>query len=317
MCTALLWRGLFGRTLDLEYSYREQVVYLPGRAPFPLRACHMPAPRNDILGMAHVEDGYPLFYDGMNRHGLAMAALNFPLSAAYHSHQDDKDNAAPFELIPWVLGQCSTTEQAQDLLSRTSILQADFSSRLPATPLHWLIADHAHTIAVESLPDGLHVYPDPAGVLTNEPPFPVQFSRLNDFLHLSARPPRSSFSPVLSLSPISRGMGAVGLPGDWSSQSRFVRCAFAAHNSSPPADVTQFFHLMSTVEVPRGCVRTEDGKEVTTVYTSCCDLRTGIYHYVTYDNRQICAVDLHRCDPNGDTLSCFPLVPDQSIQFQN
>lgn len=317
MCTALHFNGLFGRTLDLEYSYHEQVVFLPGKFSLPLRSCHMPPLRYDIIGMAHVEDGYPLFYDGMNRHGLAMAALNFPLSAAYHPHQKAMDNVASFELIPWVLGQCSTAAQAGQLLSNTNIVADAFNHRLPATPLHWLIADRECAITVESLPDGLHINPNPVGVLTNEPPFPIQYARLNDFLHLSSRPPRNRFSSTLSLSPVSRGMGAVGLPGDWSSQSRFVRCAFAAHNASSPADVTQFFHLMSTVEVPRGCVRTEEEKEVTSVYTSCCDLKTGIYHYVTYTNRQICAIDLHRCAPNADTLSIYPLVTQQSIRFQN
>lgn len=317
MCTALLWGGLFGRTLDLEYSYHEQLVFLPGRASFPLRTCHTPAPRHDILGMAHVEDGYPLFYDGMNAQGLAMAALNFPHSAAYHPRRDAMDNVAPFELIPWVLGQCSTTAQAEQLLTRTNVIQSDFSPTLPATPLHWIIADCERAITVESLADGLYVYRNSVGVLTNEPSFPVQLSRLNEFLHLSSRPPVNRFSPTLSLSPISRGAGAAGLPGDWSSQSRFVRCAFAAHNSSQPSDVTQFFHLMSTVEVPRGCVRTEEDKEVISVYTSCCDLRTGTYHYVTYGNRQICAADMHRCDSNADTLFCYPLLTEHSIRLQN
>jgi len=246
-----------------------------------------------------------------------MAALNFPRSAAYHPHRGGMDNIAPFELIPWVLCQCSCAAQAEQLLTRTNVIQSDFSSALPATPLHWLIADREHAITVESLPDGLHIHRNPVGVLTNEPPFPVQLSRLSEFLHLSARPPVNRFSPTLSLSPISRGAGAVGLPGDWSSQSRFVRCSFAAHNSSDPANAAQFFHLMSTVEVPRGCVRTEENKEVISVYTSCCDLRAGIYHYVTYDNRQICAVNLHHCDSNADTLSCYPLLTEPSIRLQN
>ena len=278
----------------------------------------MPSPRYDILGMAHVEDGYPLFYDGMNRHGIAMAALNFPCSAAYHPCQEGMNNIAPFEVIPWVLGQCSTIAQAEQLLARTNIIRADFNARLLATPLHWIIADRESTITVESASDGLHIYPNPVGVLTNEPPFPIQLSRLNEFLSLSPHPPINRFSHTLPLSPVSRGMGAMGLPGDWSSQSRFVRCAFAAHNSpQSSSDVTQFFHLMSTVEVPRGCVQLANNKEVISVYTSCCDLNAGIYHYVTHTNRQICAVNLHRCDLNTDTLSCFPLITNQTFHLQN
>ena len=317
MCTALAYGSLFGRTLDLEHSYHEQVVVVPRRFPLSFRLLPPLSTHHAIIGMAHVEEGTPLFYDAFNEAGLAMAALNFPFSAAYSPAKDGFDNVAPFELIPWVLGRCSTVEQVRQLLERVNVAALDFSPRLPATPLHWLIADGKQALVAESLEDGLHLYDDPVGVLTNEPPFPVQLSRLSDYLSLSAQPPENRFSPVLPLTAHSRGMGAMGLPGDWSSQSRFVRAAFAAHNSSPLADVTQFFHLMSTVEVPRGCVRLETGKEVISIYTSCSNLTSGVYHYTTYENRQICAVSLHCENLDSSVLSSFPLISTQQIYPQN
>lgn len=317
MCTALIHHGLFGRTLDLEHSYREQVIILPRRFPLPFRMQKPLDTHHACIGMAHVAEGHPLFYDAVNEHGLAMAALNLPLSAAYQPSKQGAVNLAPFELISWVLGQCASVAQARQQLEQVNIVALDFSPQLPSTPLHWLIADRDRALVAEPQSDGLHLYENPVGILTNEPPFPLQMSHLNEFLHLSATPPKNRFAPHLSLAPYSRGMGSLGLPGDWSSQSRFVRAAFAAHNSSAPADVTQFFHLMSCVEVPRGCVRLEDGKEVISVYTSCCDLSTGCYHYTTYGNRQIAAIDLHRCDLNDDRLCCYPLVADQQIRIQN
>lgn len=308
MCTALVHQNFFGRTLDLEYSYHEQVVVLPRRFPLPFRMAEPLSHHYAMVGMAHVEKNAPLFYDGINEKGLGIAGLNFPHSAVYRRKQEGAVNLAPFEVIPWVLGQCAGVSEARQLLERVNIVHLDFAPNLPATPLHWLIADSNSSLVVEPMADGLHLHENPVGVLTNEPPFPFHLSRLNDFLALSPYPAQHRFSPALSLTPCSRGMGALGLPGDWSSQSRFVRCAFTAHNSSGPCDVSQFFHLMSTVEVPRGCVRLEDGKEVTSIYTSCCDLSTGRYHYVTYDNRQISAVDLHRCDLDGYDLSCYPLI---------
>lgn len=317
MCTALALRHLFGRTLDLEHSYHEQVVVVPRR--FPLSFCMVPPlPEHyAMVGMAHISQGFPLLYDAVNEAGLAMAALNFPHSAVYQSARDGMDNLAPFELIAWALGQCATVSQVRQLLKRANITKLDFSSDLPSTPLHWLIADREQSLVAEPMEDGLHLYENPVGVLTNEPPFAFQLSHLTDFLSLSAAPPVHSFSPHLSLAPYSRGMGALGLPGDWSSRSRFVRAAFAAHNSTCPADITQFFHLMSCVEVPRGCVRLEDGQQVTSIYTSCCDLDWGIYHYVTYSNRQICAVDLHRKNLNATGLTAFPLLTDQHLHHQN
>ena len=316
MCTALVHRPLFGRTLDLEYSYREQVVVIPRRFPFSFRMAQAPAPHHAIIGMAHVERGYPLLYDGVNEAGLAMAALNFPLSALYHPPKEGMDNIAPFEFIPWILGRCSTVAQARRLLEGTNPVRLDFSPDLSSTPLHWLIADGKQAITVEPMGDGLHIHENPVGALTNEPPFPFQLSRLNDFRGLSAAPPDNRFSS-LPLTEYSRGMGALGLPGDWSSQSRFIRAAFAAHNSSCPADVTHFFHIMSTVEVPRGCVRLKNGTEVISVYTSCCNMDRGVYHYVTYENRQICVVDLHRENLDGSTLISYPMVTAQQIHPQN
>lgn len=317
MCTALVHHGLFGRTLDLEHSYREQVVILPRRFPLPFRM-HPPLSHHyAMIGMAHVAQSQPLFYDAVNEQGLAMAALNFPLSAVYQPPKEEAINLAPFELMSWVLGQCADAAQARQLLAQVNVVKIDFSPDLPSTPLHWIIADRRQCFVAEPTADGLRLYENPVGVLTNEPPFPMQLNRLNDFFHLSPSLPINRFAPHLTLTAYSRGMGALGLPGDWSSPSRFVRAAFAAHNSSGPADVTQFFHLMSCVEVPRGCVQLEDGKQVVSVYTSCCDMGRGIYHYVTYENRQICAVDLHRYALDGDTLRCDPLVAQQQILMQN
>ena len=317
MCTALTCGSLFGRTLDLEHSYAEQVVILPRRSPLTFR--HQPSlPRHlAMIGMAHVAQGIPLFYDAVNESGLAAAALNFPLSAVYLPQREGAVDLAPFELMVWVLAQCTSAAQARQLLEQVNVVKEDFSPELPSTPLHWIVADGKSCFVAEPTADGLRLYHDPVGVLANEPPFPMQTERLNDYLSLSAAPPVNRFAPHLPLTPCSRGMGGLGLPGDWSSPSRFVRAAFAAHNSSAPVDVTQFFHLMSCVEVPRGCVRLEDGREVTSIYTSCCDMARGIYHYVTYENRQICAVDLHRCDLEGNALSCYPLVTEQQLHPQN
>lgn len=317
MCTALIHNNLFGRTLDLERSYHEQVVVVPRRFPLAFRTQKSLPMHHAIIGMAHIAQGQPLFYDGVNEHGLAMAALNFPHSAVYQPTRDGAVNLASFEVMSWVLAQCSSVAQARRLLEQVNVVGLDFSPELPSTPLHWLIADQNTSFVAEPLVDGLHLYENPTGVLTNEPPLPMQLTHLNNYLHLSAYPPRNRFAPALALHPYSRGMGALGLPGDWSSQSRFVRAAFAAHNSIGPLDVTRFFRMMACVEVPGGCVRLEDGTEVLSVYTSCCDLNSGRYHYVTCTNRQISAVDLHEQELDSDTLTCHPLITDPQIRMQS
>lgn len=322
MCTAITFSGkdlFFGRTLDLERTYGEEVVISPRNFPLPFRERPCLEHHYAIIGMAHVADGYPLYYDAVNEAGLCMAGLNFPGFAQYGKGTEGKDNITSFEFIPWVLGQCRSTAEAENLLNRLQLTDIPFSPALPVSPLHWIIADRQKCITVEAMAGGIRVHENPIGVLTNNPPFDHQMLQLCNFMHLSPDPPRNSFAPHIDLDPYSRGMGAMGLPGDLSSQSRFVRAAFTKLNSLCPEDesVSQFFHILGAVSQTQGCCRLEDGSCVVTQYTSCCNASRGIYHYTTYGNRRICAVDLHREDLDGKSLLRFPLVMGEDIRMLN
>jgi len=320
MCTAISWAGnrhYFGRNLDVEAHFEEQVVITPRNFPLPFRRLPVMARHHAIIGMATVSEGYPLYYDGINEHGLGMAGLSFPHSARYFPARPEADNVTPFELIPWVLGQCSTVGEAETLLSRANLLDEAFSPQFPLSPLHWMVADSTGCLVVESTKEGLQLYRNPTQVLTNEPPFPFHQLRLNDFLALSSRPPENTFDPALGLKPYSRGMGGLGLPGDLSSPSRFVRAAFARGHSSPgetpEADLCQFFHLLNFVAQPLGCVTLEDGRQEYTFYSSCCDTAAGIYYYNTYFNPQIRAIPLPRAQLDSNLLFCHKM--DDTLSF--
>ena len=274
-----------------------------------------------MIGMAHLRDGFPLYYDAVNEKGLCIAGLNFVDSAVYHPVREGAENVAQFELIPWLLGRCATLAEARALLTRTNITGTAFCEGLPAARLHWMIADHTGCIAVESVSDGLRVYDDPAGVLANEPPFPVQLFALNNYAQLSPEPPVNRFAPQLPLRTYSRGMGAMGLPGDLSSQSRFVRAAFVRANSvsgdSEAESVSQLFHILRAVEQQRGCCRLDGGACELTLYTGCCNADRGVYYYTTYDNSRITAVDMHRAELDGSVPVSYPLLTGPQIYRQN
>lgn len=331
MCTAITYKTqdtYFGRNLDLELSYGEEVVITPRN--FPLNFRHL-APLTThfaIIGMATVapSDGqpYPLYYDAINEHGLGIAGLNFPGNAIYHPVTDGRDNLAQFELVPWLLGQCRTVADVKSHLTNLNLADTPFSDQFPPAELHWLIADADSAIVVESVADGLKIYDNPIGVLTNNPPFPIQSFRLHDYLNLSATEPTNQFSPALDLQPYCHGLGAHGLPGDLSSGSRFVKAAFTRLNSVSAPDelssVSQFFHILHSVDQPRGSSRfgtPDDPKYEITIYSSCCNLRTGVYYYTCYDNHQITAVDLHRVNLDGTDLSRYPLITTEQIAQQN
>ncbi len=323
MCTAVSYKTnahYFGRNLDLWYSYNEAVTFTPRNYPFRFR--HMPVMDSHyaMIGMATVAEGYPLYYEATNEAGLSMAGLNFPGNAVYFPYTEGKDNITPFEFIPWILCRCKNIGEARELLGRINLLNESFSEDFPLSPLHFMISDKDSTIVAEPVADGLRVYDNPAGVLTNNPPFDYHMLNLRNYMGITANSPVNRFSGKLSLEPFSLGMGSIGLPGDMSSPSRFVRAVFVLHNSlsdGTEADsVSQFFHILSSVAQPKGCTAAEDRFEYT-LYSSCCNTDTGVYYYTTYGSGSICAVDMKRCDPYGGEAVTYPLVRDMKIQWQN
>lgn len=324
MCTAVSFltdNHYFGRNLDLEYSYRESIAVTPRNFPLPFRK-KLPLEKHfAIIGMAYVCNNYPLYYDATNEMGLSMAGLNFPEYTDYKPFVARKDNIAPFEFIPWILGQCATVSHARQLLSKINLWKESFCSDLPLTPLHWMISDRNSSIVVECVKDSLCIYENPMGVLTNSPSFDMQLFHLNNYMHLTSHTPQNLFAPDLDLKKYSNGMGTLGMPGDWSSQSRFVKAAFVKMNSvcgnSEIESVSQFFHILSSVEHQRGCVVINENLYEITLYSSCCNTDKGIYYYKTYDNSQITAVDMHRTDLESTQLSIYPLNTTPEIFLQN
>lgn len=324
MCTAATYKTkdfYFGRTLDYEFSYGDEVTIVPRNYVFHFRNMGAMESHYAMIGMACVAENYPLYYDAVNEKGLGMAGLNFVGNARYRDIEKGKDNVATFEFIPWILSQCGNVKEAKELLCRINLTGISFSESLPPTQLHWIISDRESSIVVESIEEGLKVYDNPVGVLTNNPPFDEQMFQLNNYMQLSPKAPKNCFSDKLDLHAYSRGMGALGLPGDLSSQSRFVRVSFVKMNSlsgdSEEESVSQFFHILGSVDQQRGCCEVGDGKYEITIYTSCCNADKGIYYYTSYENHQITAVDMHREELSGSGLIRYPLIKGEQIKRQN
>lgn len=323
MCTAATLKTrcfYMGRTLDYEFSYGEEVTVVPRNFVFNFKSekCQN---HYAIIGMAHLAEGFPLFYDAANEKGLCMAGLNFVGNAEYNRPVEGATNVAQYEFIPFVLSRCQSVGQAKELIQKINLTKEPFSDKLPTAQLHWMIADSDGAIVVEYTRDGLDIFDNPTGVMTNNPPFPRQLFGLNRYMSLSPCEPENRFSEHLPLERYSRGMGALGLPGDLSSGSRFARAAFTRLNSisgeSEKESVGQFFHILGTVEQVNGCCRLENGKCEMTIYTSCINAQRGIYYFTTYKNRSIRAVDMHREDLDKSELSRFPIGGEEQITFCN
>ena len=325
MCTSIAvfqGGGLFGRNLDLEYSFGESVVITP--RDFPLSFRRQPEQRRHMamIGMAHTAGGFPLYAEAVNEKGLYMAGLNFPVSAYYPAEADGEGDAvAPYELIPWLLGSCGSLAQAKEQLARFRPLGEPFSEGLPLAPLHWHIADKTGAAVLEATRDGVFLYDDPICVLTNEPPFPFHLSNLAQYRGLSPRQTENRIASDICLDAFGQGFGAIGLPGDSSPASRYVRAAFYKLNSPDPqeseARVTQFFHLLESVAMVKGGVVTPEGRYDITTYSCCFCTDTQTYYYKTYDNSRINAVRLNKESAEGAQLLVFRLDDRPDFLFRN
>ena len=284
MCTSVFLKsGFFGRTLDYETSFGEEILFSP-RGGFRFGQADS---RYSMMGVGVVREGRPMYFDGMNEFSLCAAALNFPGEA----HYSDGEGIPSGELIGFILGFCRSTDEAKSAIESLGIV----SSTEPA-PLHWMIADKRSAIVVESTKDGLFIHENPVGILTNSPDFKNQLAHLSDFSGLS---PHS-----LTV----RGDSAVGLPGDFSSMSRFVRGAFMVENSisdgTPHGELCRIIHVLDALSLPLGVTLSERGEPVSTRYTSVMDMEELTYYYKTYDIVNWKSVRLH---PECEKSKSYPL----------
>lgn len=325
MCTSIAMKTedfYFGRTMDIEYSFNEKVVFTPRNYPIAFR-------RNDtlhrhyaMLGMASVMEGYPLYAEAVNERGLCVAGLNFPDNAYYPPKEDPiKQNVSPFELILWLCAKCASVTDARQLLASTHLVDIPFNNDLPLAPLHWHIADSERSIVLESTQNGLEICDNPVGVLTNNPSFSFQTTNLCQYMNLTTACPQNCFSNIKSLVPFGQGLGSFGLPGDYSPASRFVKAAYLSMNSVCEKDemssVSQLFHILDSVSMVRGSVVTNQKLYDTTTYACCMNATKGRYFYKTYSNSQLTAVDIHRENLDAEILKTYPLVTNPQIAWAN
>ena len=324
MCTAATYKTkdfYFGRTLDNQCSYGEEITIMPRNYCLRFHTMDTLKPHYAMIGVAHVANNFPLYYDAVNEKGLAMAGLNFVGNAVYRREEPEKNNIATYEFIPWILSQCASLKEAKMLLDKINLTPNAFSQEIPAAQLHWIIADRISCITVESVEEGIKIYNNPAGILTNNPPFNEQMFQLNNYMYLSSKSPQNHFCSKLPLHTYSLGMGALGLPGDLSSQSRFARAAFVKANSfsgeTEPESISQFFHILGSVDQQRGCCEVDEGKYEYTIFTSCCNTDKGIYYYTTYENHQISSVHMFHENLGSTALKRYPMIKTEQIRLQN
>ncbi|HHL2066597.1 choloylglycine hydrolase [Clostridium perfringens] len=329
MCTGLALETkdglhLFGRNMDIEYSFNQSIIFIPRNFKCVNKSNKKELiTKYAVLGMGTIFDDYPTFADGMNEKGLGCAGLNFPVYVSYSKEDiEGKTNIPVYNFLLWVLANFSSVEEVKEALKNANIVDIPISENIPNTTLHWMISDiTGKSIVVEQTKEKLNVFDNNIGVLTNSPTFDWHVANLNQYVGLRYNQVPEFKLGDQSLTALGQGTGLVGLPGDFTPASRFIRVAFLRDamikNDKDSIDLIEFFHILNNVAMVRGSTRTVEEKSDLTQYTSCMCLEKGIYYYNTYENNQINAIDMNKENLDGNKIKTYKYNKTLSINHVN
>ncbi|EOT2916948.1 choloylglycine hydrolase [Clostridium perfringens] len=329
MCTGLALETkdglhLFGRNMDIEYSFNQSIIFIPRNFKCVNKSNKKElTTKYAVLGMGTIFDDYPTFADGMNEKGLGCAGLNFPVYVSYSKEDiEGKTNIPVYNFLLWVLANFSSVEEVKKALKNANIVDIPISENIPNTTLHWMISDiTGKSIVVEQTKEKLNVFDNNIGVLTNSPTFDWHVANLNQYVGLRYNQVPEFKLGDQSLTALGQGTGLVGLPGDFTPASRFIRVAFLRDamikNDKDSIDLIEFFHILNNVAMVRGSTRTVEEKSDLTQYTSCMCLEKGIYYYNTYENNQINAIDMNKENLDGNEIKTYKYNKTLSINHVN
>lgn len=271
--------------------------------------------------------GLPIMLDGLNEKGLASGLFYFPNAAGYMAYEagDAGKTLAPWELGSWILENFATTEEVKQKVEEVVVPTVVFKDWGFSPGVHYIVVDASGaSIVIEYIDGKLNVYDNPLGVLTNSPAFDWHMTNLRNYVNLSDEGLQPVHLGDVKLVPFGQGTGMLGLPGDFTPPSRFVRAAVFSQSALPVSTgrevVLQAFHLLNNFDIPKGAAR--DGKPDAngnvaadyTMWTSVCDLKEKQFYFRTFDNSQIRSVDLNKMDLDGKSVTTISMKGGEVIK---
>lgn len=329
MCTALTLitkdgEHLFGRNMDIEFSFGQSVGIIPRNFEYVnMSTGEKERVQNAIIGMMTIMDNHPMLADGLNEKGLAIAGLNFPNYAKWEdSLKENKINIPAYDLMLWVLSNFEKIEDVKEAIKNVNLMSTQINSQAPAPTLHWIVTDlSGESIVIEKTEDSFKVFDNNVGVLTNSPTFDWHMTNLKQYIGLEANQVTNATWGRENLIAHGQGVGAIGLPGDFTPASRFIRTAFlrnfAIANDKDKLNEMEFFHILNNVAMVRGSVRTPQSMSDITQYTSCMNQEKGLYYYNTYNNNGLNVIDMHKENLNATEIKLFTYNDTFTVNSQN
>lgn len=296
----------FGRNMDLNYSFNERIIIVPKNYLFKFKKEKEIKTHYSFIGIGTIIDNYPLLAEGSNEFGISIAALNYPIECQYHNLNKDKINLAPYELPLLILSKCKDLKDIRKIIKNLNLINIPFNKNINLTPLHFMISYKNKSIVIESTKYGLELHDNPFNVLTNSPSFNYHKYSLNNYIKLNNGFIKNNLNN-LKFNDYSFGLGAYGLPGDYSSNSRFIKTYFIKNyldlNDDNNYNIIQFFKCLESVSMIKNIVKTHKDYEYTR-YTSCYINNT--LYYKTYLS-SIRYVSLYDYNLNNDKLTIINL----------
>ena len=255
------------------------------------------------------------YLDAVNDQGLGAGLFYFPGSAGYATVTADNAGraVAPHEFVVWLLGSFATVDEVKAGLDGVVIVPTRTpglgSAEGSVAPSHYFVRDRTgKAIAIEPIGGTLVVHDAPLGVITNAPTYDWHMTNLNNYVNLTVADVEKASLGTVTLEAMSSGTGLGGLPGDFSSPSRFVRASFFAANATPSASggdaVLTAFHILNQFDIPPGSVANSSvgGKAVaeTTEWTAVTDLTSLRWYFRTFEDQSIRMVDLEKAVAAAD-----------------
>lgn len=325
-CTSFLIRStdggaVYGRTMEFGFELESRALVIPRQyklsstGPDGKPALSWTG-KYAAVGLNAL--GITALVDGLNEKGLAGGVLYFPGFAGYAdpARADPAKSLAPWDFLTWALTNYATVAEVKAAVSDIAVIAVVQEALKIAPPLHYTLHDATGaSIVIEPIDGALKVYDNPLGVMTNSPSFDWHLTNLGNYVKLSA----TNAAPLQiggeTIPPLGQGSGLLGIPGDPTPPSRFVRALgytlSAAKQPDGPESVRLAEHILNNFDIPKGWVR--DGEQLEyTQWSSVADLTNRVYYVKTYDDPVLRSIDLDRFDLDAGALVSADLKPEQA-----
>jgi penicillin V amidase len=295
MCTSFTYSSQDGghflaRTMDFTVNLGAKPVFIPRHYHFDLEFDQNGyETKYSFIGASRFVEKY-ILSDGFNEQGFGIAVLYFDPKAKYsESTEASKMNFEASELVAWALGNISSVDDFAKKLSSINLVNSQNKFLQINVPLHWIITDKTGKTAVlEITSSGYHLYDNEVGVMTNSPDFNWHLDNLAHYNHLQPTEAKSKTYGKYVAKLDGPGFGAVGLPGDFTSASRFIRATFIKSYMEPAVNITDgirnISYILNSVNIPKGIKINSNGLSDYTQYTAIMDLTNHKYYFKTYDS---------------------------------